>query len=285
MSEARDPRLIDVRHLGRAHVIGSWLVGDILVDPGPASALPALLEGLAGEVPRVIALTHIHLDHAGASGTLMARWPEAELWVHERGAPHMVDPAKLIASATRLYGAEMDRLWGEFLAVPADRMRVLSGGESLEGMEVAYTPGHASHHVSYFHPASGTAFTGDVAGVRVAADGPVLAPTPPPDIDLEAWRRSLETLEEWSPRALAPTHFGIYRDVPEHLAELRACLAEFERRARELTREEFIAAMRADASARIAAGEQGAYGQAMPPDQTYAGLERYLVKSGAMIRP
>ena len=163
-----EPQLIDLLHLGRAQVIGSWRVGDIVVDPGPASCLEQLLPVLEEHPPRVIALTHIHLDHAGATGSLLRRFPDAEVWVHERGARHMADPARLLASATRLYGENMDRLWGEFLPVPEDRLRILTGGESLGPMEVAYTPGHASHHVSYLHVPSNWAFTGDVGGVRIA---------------------------------------------------------------------------------------------------------------------
>ncbi|HYB22384.1 MAG TPA: MBL fold metallo-hydrolase, partial [Solirubrobacteraceae bacterium] len=116
-------QLIDLRHLGRERVIGSWLLGDLLIDPGPSSCLPALLDALGGQAPRALVLTHIHLDHAGASGSLVARFPELEVWVHERGAPHLVDPSKLLASAGRLYGAEMERLWGEILPVPAERLR------------------------------------------------------------------------------------------------------------------------------------------------------------------
>src|SRR5665213_2116445 len=173
-------QLVDLMHLGRSRAIGAWLVGDVIVDPGPSSCLAQLLAALDGRSPRVIALTHIHLDHAGATGALLRRFPDAEVWVHERGAPHLIDPSKLLVSATRLYGDQMELLWGEVLPVPAERTRVLRGGETIDGFRVADTPGHASHHVSYLHEASGRAFTGDVAGVRISG-GPVLAPTPPPD--------------------------------------------------------------------------------------------------------
>src|SRR6202011_343205 len=170
--------------------------------------------------PRTIALTHIHLDHAGATGALLRLFPDAEGWVHERGAPHLIDPTRLLESATRLYGRDMERLWGEVLPVPRERVRVLVGGESLGPFRVAYTPGHASHHVSYLHEPSGRAFTGDVTGVRINGAA-VLAPTPPPDIDLGAWRASLELIEGGGPRSLAVTHFGSYDDVADHLAGLR----------------------------------------------------------------
>jgi glyoxylase-like metal-dependent hydrolase (beta-lactamase superfamily II) len=276
MGNGLDLQLIDLLHLGRRRVIGTWRVGDVIIDPGPASCLPTLLAALGGEAPRALALTHIHLDHAGASGSLVRRFPDLEVWVHERGAPHMADPTKLIASAGRLYGEQMQRLWGEILPVPPDRLRVLTGGERVGGFQVAYTPGHASHHVSYLHQDSGQAFTGDVAGARIGDRGPVLAPTPPPDIDLEAWRASLDTIEAWRPTTLAPTHFGVHGDVEQHLTELRSCLERFEQRARTLDEREFAERLRADISANTDSDTAAVYEQAMPSDQTYAGLQRYL---------
>jgi glyoxylase-like metal-dependent hydrolase (beta-lactamase superfamily II) len=124
-----EPELIDLLHLGRPKVIGAWRVGEVIVDPGPSSCLDALLPTLERRPPRVLALTHIHLDHAGASGSLLRRFPDAEVWVHERGAPHLIDPAKLLESASRLYGEQMGELWGEVLPVPRERIRVLVGGE------------------------------------------------------------------------------------------------------------------------------------------------------------
>jgi glyoxylase-like metal-dependent hydrolase (beta-lactamase superfamily II) len=275
-NELRDgePQLIDVMHLGNARVIGAWRVGDVLIDPGPSSSVGTLLGALDAAPPRAIALTHIHLDHAGAAGTLARRYPEAEVWVHERGAPHMIDPTKLLASAGRLYGAEMDRLWGEFLAVPAERIRVLHGGERLGPFRVAYTPGHASHHVSYLHEPSGTAFAGDVAGVRIGG-GPVIAPTPPPDIDLDAWRASLTAIEAWRPRRLAVTHFGAHDDVAAQLGALREHLDEVEQWAAQGDPASFVQRMRA----RVAG--EAAYAHALPPEQSYQGLTRYLSKRRA----
>jgi glyoxylase-like metal-dependent hydrolase (beta-lactamase superfamily II) len=270
-----EPELIDLRHLGHERVLGAWLVGDVLVDPGPSSCLPRLLDALGSREPRVIALTHIHLDHAGATGSLLRRFPTAEVWVHERGAPHMADPSKLLASATRLYGGEMERLWGEVLAVPARRLRVLRGGETIDAFEVAYTPGHASHHVAYLHAPSGYAFTGDVAGVRIG-DAPVLAPTPPPDVDLDAWRRSLAVVAAWQPRRLVPMHFGAYDDASDQLAALREELARVERLARERDEHGFVAAMRERFAGAGDAVVSAAYAQALPPEQSYQGLARWL---------
>src|SRR4051794_25886800 len=166
-------------HLGRPHVIGCWEVDGALVDPGPESSLGTVLEAIGGEQPRAVLLTHIHLDHAAATGALVRRWPELEVYVHERGAPHLIDPSKLLASAERLYGDRLNYLWGEILPVPEQNVCVLSGGERVHGMRVAYTPGHASHHVCYFHEESGTAFTGDVAACRIPPSHLPQA-TPPP---------------------------------------------------------------------------------------------------------
>ncbi len=275
---AGEPDLIDLLHLGRPEVIGCYVLGDVLVDPGPASCLQTLLEALGERPLRAIALTHIHLDHAGAAGSLVRERPDLEVWVHERGAPHLVDPSRLLASATRLYGGQMARLWGEVLPVPAERIRVLRGGERQEGITVAYTPGHASHHVSYLHEPSGWAFTGDVAGVRIGA-GPAMAPTPPPDVDVPAWRSSLETIERWRPEALAVTHFGAYRDVGAQLEDLRASLAQAEQLAAGGDGAAFAAALRARVAARAGGETPAAYEQAMQPGQSYAGLRRHLERA------
>jgi glyoxylase-like metal-dependent hydrolase (beta-lactamase superfamily II) len=274
-SYTADPELIDLLHLGRPHVVGAWRVGEVIVDPGPSSCLAQLMPGLERDPPRVLALTHIHLDHAGATGSLLRRFPDAEVWVHERGARHMIDPSRLLESATRLYGADMERLWGDFLAVPADRVRVLEGGETLGAFRVAYTPGHASHHVSYLHEPSGHAFTGDVAGVRIG-EGPILAPTPPPDIDLEAWRSSLRAIEEWRPSALALTHFGSHERVEEHLSALREHLERAEALASEGDEAAFAAMVRGRVAQGADPATAAAYEQATPPEQSFQGLARYL---------
>ena len=276
-------QLIDLMHLGRAHVIGAWRVGDVIVDPGPSSCLPALLPQLERDPPRALALTHIHLDHAGAAGSLLRRFPELEVWVHERGAPHLVDPAKLLRSATRLYGADMQRRWGEVLPVSAARLRVLAGGERVGAFRVAYTPGHASHHVSYLHEPSGYAFTGDVTGVRI--DGAcVLAPTPPPDIDLHAWRASLELIESWRAQHVAITHFGAYGDVEEQLLQLREELARVEQLAGTHDQAAFTAAIRERTAASASASTAAAYAQATSPEQNFAGLARCLSAQASGVR-
>jgi glyoxylase-like metal-dependent hydrolase (beta-lactamase superfamily II) len=214
-------------HLGRPHVIGCWEVDGALVDPGPESSIQTVLDALGEERPRAVLLTHIHLDHAAATGALVRRWPDLEVYVHERGAPHLIDPSKLLASAERLYGDEMKRLWGEIVPVPEENVRVLSGGETVLGMRVAYTPGHASHHVCYLHEETGTAFVGDVAACRIPPSNLIMPPTPPPDIDVEAWEQSLDLVASWNPQRLALTHFGpVDDDVPGYLDSARARLRE-----------------------------------------------------------
>src|SRR3954463_929352 len=200
-------RGIDVLHLGRDRVICAWLADGVLVDPGPQSCEHTLLERLGDERPRALLLTHIHFAHAGVSGALVRRWPDLPVYVHERGARHLADPERLVASATRLYGEEgMQRLWGDVVPVPEENLRSLSGGErDVEGaFRVEYTPGHASHHVSYFHEQSGCAFVGDMGGVRTPEHDFTLAPTPPPDVDVEAWERSLHTIAASPPAKAAP---------------------------------------------------------------------------------
>src|SRR5215208_1670649 len=203
-------RAIDTRHLGNEKVICCWDVEGVLVDPGPQSTEETLLEALGGERPRALLLTHIHFDHAGATGSLLRRWSDLPVYVHERGAPHMVDPEKLVKSAGRLYGGDegLRKTWGEVVPVPQGNLHVLEGGETVLGFRVAYTPGHASHHVCYLHEDSGWAFVGDMAGVRVPPEPFTLAPTPPPDIDVEAWERSLDVIAGWEPQGLGLTHFG-----------------------------------------------------------------------------
>jgi glyoxylase-like metal-dependent hydrolase (beta-lactamase superfamily II) len=266
---------IDVRHLGRERVICCWRVGDVLIDPGPESSLDTLVDALGGEAPRALLLTHIHLDHAGAAGAIVRRWPQVAVYVHERGAGHLADPSRLLASAGRLYGDEMDRLWGEVVPVPEANLRPLAGGEDVEGFRVAYTPGHASHHVCYLHSDSGRAFVGDVAGVRIADGELVLTPTPPPDIDLEAWNESLSRVAEWKPESLGITHFGAVDQPFAHLAVVRDRLAAWGTLAHALDAEVFEAHVREEVAEAEDPATAAAYLQAVPPEQQWHGLHRY----------
>lgn len=238
----RDGRyhVIDLKHLGRPDSIAACVLrtadGPLLVDPGPASTLPALRSGLEQLGLReadlaALLLTHIHLDHAGASGTLARANPRLKVYVHARGAHHLVDPTKLINSATRLYGERMDELWGEIAPVPESRVVVLDGGEILRfgnrRIEVAYTPGHAWHHVSYFDAEAGTAYVGDTAGLAGPQLPVVLPVTPPPDFDLAEWLGSIDRILSWNPAELVLTHFGGSGDPRQHLAALRQGLMEW----------------------------------------------------------
>ncbi len=276
--EPDETRLIDLEHMGRERVIGCWQLGDVLIDPGPTSCLATLLDGLGDERPRALLLTHIHLDHAGATGSLVQRWPDLEVYVHERGAPHLLDPSRLLQSARRLYGEEMDELWGEVVPVPSANIQLLRGGEQLlEGrFEVAYTPGHASHHVSYLH--EGVAFVGDTAGVRITPQTLTVPPTPPPDIDLEAWHHSIERIAAWKPDLLAITHFGSSEAVETQLAELSERLDTWAALARTEDPQTFVDTVRAEIESNAGPALLATYEQAAPPQQLYLGLERYWRK-------
>jgi glyoxylase-like metal-dependent hydrolase (beta-lactamase superfamily II) len=290
---------VDLHFLGVPEVIATAVLhgsgGVALVDPGPSTTLPTLRRtlgdaGIAMRDVTALLLTHIHLDHAGASGTLAREVPGLRVYVHEKGAPHMAQPDKLLASATRLYGDDMDRLWGEFLPVPPDRMTVLRGGERLDvagrPLDVVYTPGHASHHVSYFSRDSGVAFVGDTAGIR-RHGGVVLAPTPPPDIDLELWRDSLSRIREWGPSTLLLTHFGAWDGVNAHLAELADNLGlvsalvkqSLERDQPDAEREAwFIGEVRRALRQRMTEADAHAYEVAGRFDLNWRGLARYWRK-------
>jgi glyoxylase-like metal-dependent hydrolase (beta-lactamase superfamily II) len=271
-------RAIDVLHLGRDRVICAFEIDGLIIDPGPTSCLDTLIDRLGPVEPRALLLTHIHLDHAGATGALCRRYPRLKVYVHERGAPHLVDPSKLLASAARLYGDHMDELWGEMVPVPEDRITVLRGGETVEGFRVAYTPGHASHHVCYLHEEAGDAYVGDMAGVRIPPNPDTLAPTPPPDIDVEAWLDSLHTIASWNPQSLGLTHFGQVTDVEEQLHRIRTALLDSADSARLDGEEAFIAALEQRLSEATDPATVETYEQAAPPDQLYAGLERYWRK-------
>ena len=290
----------DLQFQSRPRIVAAALVhgpgGAAIVDPGPSSTLPALqgalaASGLSMRDVTALLLTHIHLDHAGATGTLVRENPGLRVYVHERGAPHLIDPSKLLASATRLYGDAMDRLWGEVSQVPASALAVLKGGERIEAggraFEVAYTPGHASHHVSYYNSDTGIAFVGDTAGIKIVENGYVLPPTPPPDIDLEIWEQSLQTIESWRPETLFLTHFGPHGAASAHIAELRdhlALAADLVRQS--LARDEtdtqreiwFAEELRRELHRRLAEAEGRSYEIAGRLDLSWRGLARYWRK-------
>src|SRR5918992_268841 len=232
---------IDLNFMDAEHVIASFLlVGEgtaALVETGPTTCIESLMGGLedhgvAPEDVRQVFLTHIHLDHSGASGNLTELLPNAVFYVHEVGYPHLVDPSKLLKSASRLYGEEnMDELWGEVRPVPEDRLVKLEGGEDIEAaggvVQAHYTPGHAYHHLAFYEPGTGHLFAGDVAGVRLPGQSYVKPPTPPPEVNIDAWKGSIETLRKIEPKILCPTHFGSYEDVERHLGELEQRLEDW----------------------------------------------------------
>lgn len=292
---------IDLEFLGHPGVIATAVVHDAmgvsLIDPGPSTALPRLRASLASKGMSVadvrqVLLTHIHLDHAGATGSLVDENPRIEVLVHERGAPHLIDPTKLLASATRLYQQDMGRLWGEFLAVSAERIRPLAGGERIlasgRELHVAYTPGHASHHVSYFDAASRIAFVGDTAGIRRGAGTYILPPTPPPDIDLEAWRESERRILAWDPQTLFLTHFGPHDGARVHFQELFSRLADWSTIVKRLLADErlddqqrqdrFVEDVTRDLRRAVGEAEAARYSRAGRLDYSWQGLARYWRK-------
>jgi glyoxylase-like metal-dependent hydrolase (beta-lactamase superfamily II) len=223
--------------LGENEIIGSYLLAGqnelAVIDPGPGSMVDSLLESIqeAGfdpqEVTHILA-THVHLDHAGATGTLIRRMPEAQVYVHSKGAPHLLDTTKVVASASRIFGERMKLLWGEIESTPQERLNIIEGGDILNiagrRLEVHYTPGHAVHHVVFFDAHSGELFAGDVAGVRLQDVDYVRPPTPPPDLDLEAWSDSMNLVKGLRPDVLYIGHFGAVKNIPEHFERLHAKL-------------------------------------------------------------
>lgn len=282
---APDP--LDLHHQGEERVIAVYLLetpgGLALNDCGPTTCLPALKERLA---ERGLALTdlshlllsHIHLDHAGAAGVLVREHPALEVHVSEIGAPHLIDPSRLEASARRLYGETFDDLWGELAPVPEQNVRI--AGERVAGLVCFPSPGHASHHVCFL-AGDGTLYAGDAAGVRIQPDHIVLPPTPPPEFDLETWCRTIDEIERRDPERLALVHFGVAQDVARHLSELRERLRTWTDWVREgMTEEEFSDAVRSEL---LTQGRSAVdtVERTMPLWQSYAGLKRYWDKRGA----
>ena len=273
---------LDLHHQGAERVIGVYLLdtddGLALFDCGPSSCVAALKErlaeqGLALTDVRHLLLSHIHLDHAGAAGVLVREHPGLQVHVSELGAPHLVDPARLEASARRLYGDTFDSLWGELAPVPAGNVHV--AGERVLGLDCFPAPGHASHHVCYVD-ADGTLYAGDAAGVRIAPDRVVWPVSPPPDVDVEAWERTLDEIVARDPQRLALIHFGLFDDVDYHLAETRRELGAWAELVDSgATEDEFIDAARRNV------GNAPYYEFAAPLWQSYAGLRRWSDRRSA----
>jgi glyoxylase-like metal-dependent hydrolase (beta-lactamase superfamily II) len=238
-----------------------------------------------------ILLTHIHLDHAGATGALVRENPRLAVYVHKNGAPHMADPSKLLSSAQRLWPNDLQRLFGETLPVPAENLRILEGGETLtlgsRQVEVVYTPGHASHHISYFDKKGGVAFVGDTTGVRIEGNAYAMPATPPPDIDLEAWDTSFAAILERNPARLFLTHFGYSENPSEHILLFRERLHRWAAIAEEVLRtaasdsaamDSFMSATYAEISQYLPAGEAEHYAFSAGLNLSFLGLARYLRK-------
>jgi glyoxylase-like metal-dependent hydrolase (beta-lactamase superfamily II) len=277
------PDLIDLRHQTE-RVVGCYLLetddGPALHDCGPTTCLPALKaalaeRGLALTAIRHLLLSHIHLDHAGAAGTIVREHPALRVHVSNVGAPHLVDPARLEASARRLYGDAFDVLWGELAPVPADNVEV--AGDTVVGLDCFPSPGHASHHVCYLH-GDGTLYAGDAAGVRIQPGRHVMPVCPPPDLDVEGWFRTFEEIERRRPERLALVHFGVADSPSEHLALVREELTKWMERGREgLDERAWVGAARRDLE--NAVGEEAdRWERAAPLWQSYAGMRRYWDK-------
>jgi glyoxylase-like metal-dependent hydrolase (beta-lactamase superfamily II) len=291
---------LDLNWIGRPRAIASALLefnGEHgLVDPGPESTVETLRKELASRGLGVkdlaaILVTHIHLDHAGATGTLVRENPALPVYVHKLGAPHMIDPSKLLASAGRLWGDDLQRLFGNTLPVPEANLRILEGGETLSlggrNLDVVYTPGHASHHVSYFDDADGVAFVGDTTGIRIENRPYIMPATPPPDIDLSIWDTSFAAILGRRPAQLFLTHFGIAKNPVEHIAEFRERLHLWAKIAEEVVRgakseaaavESFVTAAKAEIAQHLPEAGVEQYAFTAGIDLSFLGLARYLRK-------
>jgi glyoxylase-like metal-dependent hydrolase (beta-lactamase superfamily II) len=268
--------LIDLNFGASPQAIGVYLVeaddGPALFDCGPASTLDALDAGLAADGLRLtdvkhLLLSHIHLDHAGAAGSLVRRHPELTVWVSPVGRPHLIDPSRLERSARRLYGEMFDPLWGELAPVPEENVRVADG--DVLGWEAFPTPGHASHHVSYLR--DGTLLAGDAAGVRMPGASYVLPVCPPPDITVEGWHETIAEIRRREPARLALIHFGVHEDVTAHLDRLERELDRWAERVGDgMSEGDFVAAGRADAG-----DDADLYDRVAPLWQSYLGMKRY----------
>ena len=295
-----DISILDTNWVGRPRSIAAALLESdghrVIIDPGPESTLGTLRErlharGISVAQLNAILLTHIHLDHAGASGSLVRENPQIAVYVHDLGAPHMIDPSRLLASAQRLWPDTLHQLFGDTLPVPKENLRILQGGEKLtlgtRKVEVEYTPGHASHHVSYFDGSEGIAFVGDTTGIRID-NGPYILPaTPPPDISLEIWEKSFATILARRPSRLFLTHFGFAGNPAEHIEEFRRRLHHWAQLAAEVLRSAsseaeaknaFVARAQGEMQEQLGAKEADHHAFTAGLDLSFLGLARYLRK-------
>jgi len=290
---------IDHRYQGVPGAIASYLIPGpelTLIEAGPASTTRALLSEIraSGFDPAAITrlvVTHIHLDHAGATGALIKENPKLAVYVHGKGAPHMIDPSKLLASAARLWPDTLQQLFGDAVPVPPENLRILEGGETIRlgsrKIEVAYTPGHASHHVSYFEDAEGVAFVGDTTGVKIEGHSYAMPATPPPDIDLRIWDTSFATILERNPKRLFLTHFGFSENPAAHIAQFRERLHHWMELtekilslapSNEAAMDSFMTAARAEVAQHLPAEDVEQYIQTAGLNLSFLGLARHARK-------
>jgi len=272
----RSLAVIDLNFGASPESIGVYLVdtddGPALFDCGPSSTIEALETGLAANGleltdVRHLLLSHIHLDHAGAAGSLVRKSPDLTVWVSPVGRAHLIDPSRLERSARRLYGDMFDPLWGELAPVPEENVRVADG--DVLGWDAFPTPGHASHHVSYLR--DGTLLAGDATGVRMPGASYVLPVCPPPDITVEGWHETIAEIRRRKPDRLALIHFGVHEDVEAHLDRLEVELDRWAARVGDgMSENEFVTAARTDIG-----GEADLYDRVAPLWQSFLGMQRY----------
>ncbi|HMT04991.1 MAG TPA: MBL fold metallo-hydrolase [Solirubrobacterales bacterium] len=272
--QADGPETVDLFHFDQPGAIAAHVMDGVIVDPGAEKTVHRLLAALGDEAPQAILLTHIHFDHAGATGRLVEEFPDVEVWVHERGAPHMIDPSRLVSSARKVFGEHFDLLWGEVVPVPERNIRILKGGEADGPWRVEYTPGHAKHHVCYLHEPTRTAFTGDVTGVRTRG-GRASPPPPPPDIDPPLWHESLEIVRAWQPQRIAFQHFGQATDVENQIDMMHKSLDLFSEKARETDADGMTGWIREWLAGQVCEEDLNTYWRAGPFEGMWSGLARY----------
>jgi glyoxylase-like metal-dependent hydrolase (beta-lactamase superfamily II) len=291
--------VIDLQFQGRPHIIASYLFYDgneaALIETGPTTTVDTLVEGIqAAGVPlealRQLIVTHIHLDHAGAAGVLLRRFPWLRVYVHPVGAPHLADPTKLLASAKRLYGDQLESLWGPVVPIQSEKIIIVEDNDQIKipgtNLSAFDTPGHARHHHAYLDMHSGLLFTGDVGGVRMPGVRYVRPPTPPPELDIEAWQESIARLRAVQATGLCPTHFGLFRgNLDWHWDDLERRLVDWGHIVRgEIEKNSSDSAILARIKTQIATEMQSrnidasAYDVAVSYDSIVAGYVRYWKK-------
>lgn len=270
--------IIDTRFQEIERAIACHRYEDVLIDPGPESSIHNVIDALGDRVPTAVLLTHVHLDHAGGTGRLVEHYPQLQVHIHAAGLPHMVDPTRLIASATRIYGDDMAK-WGEVLPVPEQNIHPLADGDIVEGFKAIHTPGHSGHHMAFLHLETEYALVGDLVGQTIHGFDLRVLSTPPPEIDVEAWMASLDRLAEHDPvpSTLGLTHFGRVPDVLDQLAATKRELQRVAELARQGSREAFMEDFRARLETVPPDIAESLVG-ALPAEHNFAGLERYWTK-------